>query len=197
MTHKTHRSYKTIPYLHGKELSGTYIILVRWQKEPSSVYTDNLQKEAWQFTTAQQNFNEWDTLNEIINKNELRLALSEATECFKSQQQLDESYLETYQQVQYKIDVDLSQDKHKVNQKKLFEMEKAIDKIELEIVAENVIGNTFFGDATLHQMQVAKPPKVQLLKIDGNFSNRKAFIVQFDTAVHLNTKYQTASDMSI
>ena len=40
-------------------------------------------------------FDEWDRLSQPFNEDELRYALSEATECFKIQQQLDESYLET------------------------------------------------------------------------------------------------------
>ena len=67
-------------------------------------------------------------------------------------------------------------------------MGKAIEKIELEKSAENVTTNTSFGDATQHQPHVAKLPQTQLRKLDGKFTDWIAFIDQFDTAVHLNTK---------
>ena len=73
-------------------------------------------------------FDEWDRLSQPFNEDELRLALSEATECFKIQQQLDESYLETVQDDQYDTEFDLVQDKHTVVRKKLFQMGKAMDK---------------------------------------------------------------------
>ena len=116
------------------------------------------------------------------------MALSEATECFEIQQQLDESYLKTVQYDQYDTEFDLVQDKHTLVRKKLFQMGKAIDKIELEKVDENVTRNTSFGDATQHQPHVAKLPQIQLPKFDGKFTDWMAFFDQFYTAVHLNTK---------
>ena len=116
------------------------------------------------------------------------MALSEATECFEIQQQLDESYLKTVQYDQYDTEFDLVQDKHTLVRKKLFQMGKAIDKIELEKVDENVTMNTSYGDATQHQLHVAKLPQVQLPQFDGIFTDWMAFIDQFDTAVNLNTK---------
>ena len=75
---------------------------------------------------------EWDRLSQSFNEHELRLALSEATECFKIQQQLDESYLETVHDDQYDTEFDLVQSKHTLVRKKLFQMGKAIHKFELE-----------------------------------------------------------------
>ena len=68
-------------------------------------------------------FDEWGTLSQPFNEDELRLALSEATECFKIQQQLDESYLETVQDDQYDTEFDLAQEKHILVRKKLFQTE--------------------------------------------------------------------------
>ena len=87
-------------------------------------------------------FDECDRLSQPFNEDELRLALSEATECFKIQHQLDESYLETVQDDQYHTEFDLVQDKHTVVRKKLFQMGEVINKVELEKVAENVTMNT-------------------------------------------------------
>ena len=144
----------------------------------------------WRANSRQLNkiFDEWDILSQPFNKDELRLALSEATECFKIQQQLDESYLETVQDDQYDTEFDLVQDKHTVVRKNLFQMGKAIDKIELQKVDENVTMNTSFGDATRHQPHVAKLPQIQLPKFDSKFTDWIAFIDQFDTALLLNTK---------
>ena len=133
-------------------------------------------------------FDEWDRLSQPFNEDELRLALSEATECFKIQQQLYESYLEAVQDDQYDTEVDLVQDKHTVVRMKLFQMGKAIAKFELQKVDENVTMNTSFGDAKQHQPHVAKLPQIQLPKFYGKFTDWIAFIDQFDTAVHLNTK---------
>ena len=117
-------------------------------------------------------FDEWDRLSQPFIEDEFRLALSEATKCFKIQQQLDESYLETVQDDQYDTEFDLFQDKHTVVRKKLFQMGKTIDKVELEKVAENVTMNMSFGDATQHQPQDAKLPQIQLPKFDGKFTER-------------------------
>ena len=114
-------------------------------------------------------FDECDRLSQPFNEDELRLALSEATECFKIQHQLDESYLETVQDDQYHTEFDLVQDKHTVVRKKLFQMGEVINKVELEKVAENVTMNTSFGDATQHQPHVAKLPQIKLPKFDGKF----------------------------
>ena len=120
-------------------------------------------------------------------EDELRLALSEATERFKIQRQLDDSYLEKVQDDQYDTEFDMVQEKHTVVHK-LFQMGKAIENVEQENVAENVTMNTSFGEATQHQPHVAKQPQIQLPKFDGKFSDWIAFINQFDTAVHHNTK---------
>ena len=133
-------------------------------------------------------FDEWDRLSQPFNEDELRLALSEANECLKIQQQLDESYLETVRDDQYDTEFDLDQEKHTVVRKKVFEIGKAIDKVELEKVAENVTMNTSFGDATQPQPHVAKLPQIQLPKFDGKFTDWVGFNDQFYSAVHLNTK---------
>ena len=64
-------------------------------------------------------FDEWDRHSQPFNDDELRLALSEATERFKIQQQLDESYWERVQDDHYDTEIDLVQDKNKVVRKKL------------------------------------------------------------------------------
>ena len=133
-------------------------------------------------------FDGWDRLSGPSNEDELRLALSKATGCFKIQQQLVESYLKTVQDDQLDTESDVIQDKHTVVRKKLFQMGKAISKVELEKMAENVTTNRSFGDATQHQPQVANLPQIQLSKFDGKFTDWIAFIDQFNTAVHLNTK---------
>ena len=74
-------------------------------------------------------FDEWDRLSEPFNEDQLSLTLSEATECFKIQHQLDESYLKTVQDDQYDTEFDLIQDEHVVVRKKLFQIGKAIDKV--------------------------------------------------------------------
>ena len=83
-------------------------------------------------------YDEWDRPSQPFNEDELRLALSEATECFKIQQHLNESYLETVLDDQCDTEFDLVQDKHTLVRKKLLQMGKAIDKFELEKVDENV-----------------------------------------------------------
>ena len=123
-------------------------------------------------------FDEWDRLSQPFNEDEFRLALSEATECFKIQQQQDESYSETVQDDQYDTEFDLVQDKHTLVHKKLFQLGKALDKFELEKVDEYVTMNTSFGDATQHQPHVAKLPQIQLPKFDCKFTDWMAFIDQ-------------------
>ena len=117
-------------------------------------------------------------LSQPFNEDEFRLALSEATECFKIQQQQDESYSETVQDDQYDTEFDLVQDKHTLVRKKLFQLGKALDKFELEKVDENVTMNTSFGDATQHQPHVAKLTLIQLPKFDCKFTDWMAFIDQ-------------------
>ena len=124
------------------------------------------------------------------------MALSEATECFKIQQQLDESYLETVQDDQYNTEFDLVQDKHTLVLNKLFQMGKAIDKFDLEKVDKNVTMNTSFGDATQHQPHVAQLPQIQLPKFDGKFNDSMAFIDQFDTAFQHKIVKQPATCLS-
>ena len=55
--------------------------------------------------------------------------------------------METVQDDQYDTEFDLVQDMHTVVRRKLFQIGKAIEKVKLEKVAENVTMNTSFGDA--------------------------------------------------
>ena len=47
---------------------------------------------------------------------------------------------------------------------------------------------TSSGDATQHQLRVAKLPQIQLSEFDGKFTEWIALIDQLDTVVHLKTK---------
>ena len=69
-------------------------------------------------------FDKWNRLSESFDIDELRLALSETPECFKFQQQLDKSYLDTIQVGRHDTIFDWVQDKHTVIRKKQFEIKK-------------------------------------------------------------------------
>ena len=82
--------------------------------------------------------------------------------------------------------MDLIQDKHTGDRKKLFQMGKAVEKFELNKLA-TVTMNTSFEDATLRQRQKAKLPQLKLPILTGNFIERLAFNNQFGLAENCQT----------
>ena len=114
-----------------------------------------------QITTAQKISDEWDKLREPFNEDKIRLALSEATECFKLQQNSDEPCLETLQDDQYDTEIHLIQDKHRQVRDRLSKMWKAIVRVELEKLTEKVTMSTSSGDAAHIQPKVPKLPQIR------------------------------------